>query len=83
MLKFEARLEKDGKTIARIDCPTCEITGLVGVTVQDIRKKSPEHWPTDVGPPYYPQYKLVIDGESDIYVFVTKKRAPWMVKLNN
>ena len=79
LFNFEARLEKNGEIIARIDCPTCEITGLVGVTVQYIYKESPEHWPTDVGPPYYQQYKLIIDGESDFYIFMKKKVAKWMV----
>ena len=60
-------------------CPTCEITDLVGVTVQDISRDSPDHWPTDFGPPYRLQYKLIIDGESDFYVFIQKQVAKWMV----
>ena len=58
-----------------MDCPTCDITGLVGVTVQDVSGESPEHWPSNIGPPYFQQYKLTIDGESDFYVFITKKVA--------
>jgi len=79
------RIMKDGKLIGEVICPepACEVSSLVGVTVQDIStyRVSRLHWPTDQGPPGTFQYKLTIDGVDAFTLFFKRGYTKW-IKVN-